>query len=473
MKKTLLGISFLLGLGLQGYSQGTPAVTSFAAQNSNLPADFRIVGIQAIDANTAWGLAGTLNPAGTSIDANTFLRTTNGGTAWQGGLIAPAGFTGYTAGNLYAVNSTTAWAAMFDGTNGGGLIAKTSDGGATWVAQTSPAAGQFVAPDGFGNFVYFFDANNGVCMGDPNRTATSSIKFFEIYTTTNGGTTWVRTPRANGLASNTSEYGVVNQYTVVGNTIWFTSLYDPTSITSPSRVFKSTDRGLNWTSVNSNISNRVSGVTFSTANNGLIWNNENLSVTTNGGTSWTTQTYSTPFRDSDVKAIPGSNTYVAVGLDARVAAPTGADIGTSISRDNGATWATIDNRAQYLSVSFASGTVGWAGGFTAPTGGGGIGKYTGTNILTNRNAELQKALAVYPNPSATGVFTVQLASGLKTGATVRVFDVVGRQVAAQTLNATAVAAKSTTVDLSNEKAGIYTLELRTDTGVAQQKLVVE
>ena len=157
----------------------------------------------------------------------------------------------------------------------------------------------------------------------------------------------------------------------------------------------------------------------------------------------------------------------------RSAAPTGTDIGTSISRDNGATWATIDNRAQYLSVSFASGTVGWAGGFSAPTGGGGIGKYTGTNILANRNAELQQALTVYPNPSSSGVFTVQLASGLKTGATVRIFDVVGRQVATQTLNATAVAAKSTTVDLSSEKAGIYTLELRTEAGVAQQKLVVE
>ncbi|MBC6698923.1 T9SS type A sorting domain-containing protein [Hymenobacter puniceus] len=475
MKKTLLGISFLLGLGLQGYSQGTPAITSFTAQNSNLPAEYRVVGIQAIDANTAWGLSGTVNAAGTSIDANTYLRTTNGGTAWQGGLIAVPNFAGYSAGNLFALNATTAWTAMY-GPAGGGVIAKTTNGGTTWVAQTDPSASgarQFTAPDGFANWVYFWDANNGVCMGDPNGTATASTKFFEVYTTTNGGTTWTRVPRTSGLTSNGSEYGVTNQYSVVGNTIWFTTLYDPETITSPARVFKSTDRGLTWTSSNSNIPNRVSGVTFANATNGLIWNAENLSVSSNGGTSWATQTYTTPFRDSDVKAIPGSNTYVAVGLDARVASPTAADIGTSVSRDNGATWSTIDNRAQYLSVSFASGTVGWAGGFTAAAGGGGIGKYTGSNILTNRNAELQQALAVYPNPSSSGVFTVQLASGLKSGASVRVFDVVGRQVANQTLNATAVAAKSTTVDLSTEKAGIYTLELRTDAGVAQQKLVIE
>ncbi|QNH60710.1 T9SS type A sorting domain-containing protein [Hymenobacter sediminicola] len=476
MKKTLLGLSFLLGLGLQGFGQGTPAITSFTPQNSNLGANYRIVGIQAIDANTAWGLSGLPDAAGTSIVANTYLRTTNGGTTWQGGVIAPSGFTGYAAGNLFALNATTAWSAMYNATNGGGIIVKTTNGGTSWTVQTDPSttgAYQFSAPDGFANWVYFWDANNGVCMGDPNRTAASSVKFFEMYTTTNGGTTWTRVPRASGLISNGSEYGVTNQYSVVGNTIWFSTLYDPVTITSPARVFKSTDRGLTWTNSNSNIPNRVSGVVFASANNGLLWNAENISTTTNGGTTWATQAYSTPFRDSDVTAIPGGNTYVAVGLDARVASPTAADIGTSISRDNGATWTTIDNQAQYLSVSFASGTVGWAGGFTAAAGGGGIGKYTGANILSNRNVELQKALAVYPNPSTNGIFTVQLASGLKSGASVRVFDVVGRQVTSQTLNATAIAAKSTTVDLSNEKAGIYTLELRTEAGVAQQKLVVE
>ncbi|MBO0356776.1 T9SS type A sorting domain-containing protein [Hymenobacter sp. BT186] len=465
-----------MGLGLQGYSQGTPAITSFTAQTNSLAPDYRIVGIQAIDANTAWGLSGTLNAAGTSIDANTYLRTTNGGTTWTNGIIAPSGFTGYVAGNLFALNATTAWAAMFSAGASNGIIVKTTNGGSTWTAQTDPSttgAYQFAAPAGFANWVYFWDANNGVCMGDPNRTSTSSVSFFEIYTTTNGGTTWTRTPRTSGLISNGNEYGVTNQYHVVGNTIWFSTLYDPETILSSARVFKSTDRGLTWTNSASNIPNRVSGIVFANANNGLLWNAENVSVTTNGGTSWATQSYTTPFRDSDVTSIPGGNTYVAVGLDARVASPTAADIGTSISRDYGATWTTIDNRAQYLSVSFASGTVGWAGGFSGTAGGGGIGKYTGANILSNRNAELQKTLAVYPNPSSNGVFTVQLASGLKSGATVRVVDVVGRQVASQQLNATALAAKSTTIDLSKEKAGIYTLELRTEAGVAQQKLVVE
>ena len=181
---------------------------------------------------------------------------------------------------------------------------------------------------------------------------------------------------------------------------------------------------------------------------------------------------STPFRSSDVKAIPGGNVYVAVGSDQNVTAPRTGE-GASISRDNGATWQTIDNQKTYSVVSFASGTVGWAAGLPTAASGSDIGKYTGANILSNRNAELHKSLAAYPNPSASGIFTVQLASGLKSGATVRVLDIVGREVAMRELNATAVATRSTTVDLSKEPAGVYTLELRTDAGVAQRKLVVQ
>jgi photosystem II stability/assembly factor-like uncharacterized protein len=472
MKKTLLSLFSLLALCLQGYSQGTPAISSFTPQASNLGANDIFVEIQAVDANTAWALAGPEDAPGT------YLRTTNGGATWQKGSLIPTGFVGYSAGDLFALNATTAFAALFSNGNGG-LIVRTTDGGATWAPVTTPglattAGTQFGAPLGFANWVHFFDAQNGICMGDPNASPTSGVVFFEVYTTSDGGTTWNRVPRSAGLSSDADDYGVTRQYSVVGNTIWFTTLYDPATITSPARVFKSTDRGLTWTNYTTNIPNRVDGVAFANANNGLIWNNENLSVTRDGGATWNTQTYSTPFRSADVKAIPGGNVYVAVGTDATVASPSLANIGTSISRDYGATWQTIDNQQSYATVSFVSGTVGWAAGLLPRAANGfDIGKYTGANILSNRNAELQKSLAAYPNPSANGIFTVQLASGLKSGAKVRVLDVVGREVATQQLNATAIAAKSTTVDLSKERAGVYTLELRTDAGVAQQKLVVQ
>ncbi|SHL84189.1 T9SS type A sorting domain-containing protein [Hymenobacter psychrotolerans] len=479
MKKTLLSLSFLLGLGLQGYSQ------TFTPQNSTLAPDYQFQSIQAIDANTAWGLAGTV--VGTSLNANTYVRTSNGGTTWQGGIISPTGLSGYTAGGMYALDANTAWAAMYHGSDGTGLIAKTTDGGATWVPQTTPGAAttpgvQFGSPNGFANWVHFFDAQNGVCQGDPNRTATSSVNFFELYTTNNGGTTWTRVPRtANNTPLNANEYGVVSQYYAVGNTVWFTTLFQGGTgappITTPSRVFKSTDRGLTWVApASTGIPTSVSGIAFAgDAQHGLAYDGTgNLVRSNDGGATWAPQAYSTPFHRYDVSGVRGTNAFVSAGLDGRVTTPTAnTEFGISISTDFGATWKDIDTGTSYTAISFASPSVGYAGGFSSTTGGGAIGKYTGSNVLSNRNTELQKSLSVYPNPSSNGIFTVQLASGLKSGASVRVFDVVGRQVAAQTLNATAIAAKATTVDLSNEKAGIYTLELRTEAGVAQQKLVVE
>jgi hypothetical protein len=112
------------------------------------------------------------------------------------------------------------------------------------------------------------------------------------------------------------------------------------------------------------------------------------------------------------------------------------------------------------------------------TGAGGIFRWGGatltpTRTLAARNSELQKALAVYPNPSASGLFKVKVVAGMKAGATLTVVDALGRQVAAQTLTATNVAAESVNLDLSKEKAGVYTLQVRTESGVAHQNLVIQ
>jgi hypothetical protein len=69
------------------------------------------------------------------------------------------------------------------------------------------------------------------------------------------------------------------------------------------------------------------------------------------------------------------------------------------------------------------------------------------------------AVSVYPNPSASGVFTVRVPAA-PSGATFVVFDAVGRTVAAGALAGGA----ETPLNLRAQPAGVYALRLRWPNG---------
>ena len=102
---------------------------------------------------------------------------------------------------------------------------------------------------------------------------------------------------------------------------------------------------------------------------------------------------------------------------------------------------------------------------------GGIYKTASAIVAASRDAALQSVLSVYPNPG-TGVFSVDLGANLKAGAELTVSDALGRRVKAQTLNAATVGARKLTLDLTGEKTGIYTLQIRTEAGIATQKVAL-
>jgi len=462
MKKNLLSLALLFGLGLS-----VPAQAQWTLLNTTgpqTPPDYFFSQVQAVSDQVVWSL---IQENVTSSKVNLLTRTINGGTSFT--LSAINGTANYSAANIHAIDGNTAYVAQFGAANGGEVV-KTVNGGTSWAKSTT--ATQFVASQGgFADMVYFFDANNGVALGDPTNG------YFEIYTTSNAGGTWTRVPSANIPAPlDANEYGLVGSYDAIGNTIWVGTIHllDPADQTTgiPARILKSTDRGLTWTaSAVTPILGAVSGIAFTDVNNGIAYSGTSLIATTDGGANWTTQTYTGNFNHFDVAAVPGTNILVSVGASVETVTAA-SDRGTSYSTNNGRSWVDIERGVYHPSVDFVSRTVGFAGGLTDPTGAGGIYKST-TTILASRNAEVQKALSVYPNPSTSGIFNLQLASGIKAGTTVRVFDAVGRLVLNNTLNGTAVSSKETTLDLSKEKAGLYTLELRTDAGVAQQKLVIE
>ena len=118
-------------------------------------------GVSFTDANNGTAVGASY---GFSRVAGVVLRTTNGGTNWVRQLKAIRNYALHGVSFTDANNGTVI---------GGRYVQRTTDGGTTWVLQSS------------GNYslygVFFTDANNGTAVGWDGI----------IIRTTNGGTTWI------------------------------------------------------------------------------------------------------------------------------------------------------------------------------------------------------------------------------------------------------------------------------------------
>ncbi|GAB2767548.1 hypothetical protein HNQ93_000045 [Hymenobacter luteus] len=94
------------------------------------------------------------------------------------------------------------------------------------------------------------------------------------------------------------------------------------------------------------------------------------------------------------------------------------------------------------------------------------------SITATRNPEAEAALQIYPNPSATGEFSLaSLADAAFSTAPFTVTDVTGRVVLRQE-KAPLSAARGRLVDLRGQRGGVYLLQLHTPAGVLTRKLVI-
>ncbi len=438
MKKIVLALASLLFASTAAHAQWVQQPFTFT--NSALSAYY----IDAVDANVVWS-------AGFDLDASTGGKqvafSTNGGTTWTVSTITALASAEEITG-IAGISATTALVCTSNG-SAGGRILKTTNGGTTWTVQT--VTGQFTNSASFPNYIAFFNATEGVCAGDPVAGR------FEIYRTTDAGATWTAVTTANLPVALSNEFSVVNHFATVGNGFWFS--------TTSGRVFGTTDKGATWTVGDTNLgTTNIPWVSFRDASNGLALTMTGaLARTTNGGATWTSVAPSGTIHGGGIDNVPGTNQYVSIGND--------IDPGSSYSRDNGATWVVIENTRNHGSVDFISSTVGWSSALNASSGGLGAYKLSTAVLGTTQNVALQQGLSVYPNPSADGQFTVAMAQGRPTEAQVTVFDALGRSVYTRTV-ATA-AAPTFTLDLSRQALGIYTMQLRTEGGVAQQKLVIK
>ena len=324
------------------YMSLVSAMFNFSAnaqwQKINVPHGTDAIAISDMEvpnANTVWASASVLS--GTSYgSANKFLRTADAGTTWLYSSVT-AQF-GYNISNLYAIDADTCYASMYNGINGtGGGLFKTTDGGSTW---NQLGAGLIYNNASFPDFVYMWDAKDGVAVGDGNGPGTP---FFEIYTTNDYGATWVRVPRANLPSTDATPYGIVNHYAVSGNRIWFQA-YESTDggqTLSAQYVYRSDDKGLHWTAYPVPIPVQFADMTFIDESTGFILGKDDsgnpyLFRSTDGGETWGDPvSYTGSLMGAYISGVPGTNAIVTTN------AYVGGPSGSSISYDLGDTWTTI------------------------------------------------------------------------------------------------------------------------------------
>jgi hypothetical protein len=378
MKKSLLTI-LSLAVGTTVVAQQTPSPSWTISQNASF--SITSAGIRfmdAVDASTVWlvGYDGTA-PA---LNYNWWSKTTNGGTSYTSGNILPDTNT-YVLANLEGIDGNTAWVSSYEKAGGNkGSVFKTINGGANWVNMNSAA--MYTNTASFLNIVSFLTPSIGITMGDPNAGAGNE---FEIWRTTNAGTTWSAVPGANIPNPLAGEFGIVNRYCKQGTSnYWFG--------TNKNRMFRSTDAGITWsvTALTSTVGGGaalgMNDMAFTNANYGLASAYYGpagsgtlvLYNTTDGGATWNEIPAVDPnFGRNDFCPIPGTSWYASAGAGA------GNNI-ISFSSDNGVNWNSWGGaNIQYLTVDFVSSSVGWAGSFSSPTlvTQDGVYKYNGANLF--------------------------------------------------------------------------------------------
>ncbi len=509
MKNCLL-LPVLLSWTPAALAQPTGPWVEVNATNVTAPASFVFYQLVALSPTFAWGLAYDGNGPTAGFNPSTSVRTSNA-VGTEVAVNAVVGSVGFKPTNLAVpagvVGNATAFCGQYslNGSSGrGGEVVRTTNGGNTWQQITGQA--NFAGPASFCDWVYFFDANAGLAAGDPNPVPSGGVGQFEFLYTTNASAqpasavTWARA--STPAPYDRHEYPLIGSYTAVGDTLWAGTSHEVGgSPSGASRVLRSTDRGRTWAAYAVPITlGQVQHLAFRDGRHGVaytrLYGATELMATADGGQTWTLQTLPNPttadtlrgkFYGTGIAAIPGVG-FVSYGA-AQPGVAQRTNFGVSFSPTGlGQSWTDLDKghhayQAAALLACGAGGYRGYLGSTTARAtsasnqgGEGGLFQVppTGCAAAPLAVAKLVAAptLAVWPNPSGTGRFQVQIAAGLAAGASLRVTDAVGRTVFERQLGP-ATGAVLVPVELDRCPAGLYTLCLTTAGGSTARKLVVE
>ena len=451
-------------------------VADWTAQSSGFQTPLRAINyMSAVDSNVVWAVArdGLDENLGWDFPIQEFTYTTDGGETWNAGTIQNC--EGLGLAMIDGINEQKAYVAMYrwTGNNPQGIYV-TTDGGNTWEHQPSAT---FNSGYSFTDCVHFFNENDGWCMGDPTPAAGG----FEMYTTNNGGATWVSVPEGNMPGALFGEYGMTGGYSAINDTIWFG--------TTKGRVFRSSDKGYNWSVFEvPDMEGEWIIPVFRNGSHGLIHNfffygdvlnnyyyysiPAAICETFDGGETWASVTYSGPMYWTDIAYVPGTeNTWVSTGGRQFL------NNGASYSIDGGHTWTDLagTNGVNLRNMTWMNDHCGWAGGYNMNDTIGGIFKFIGdfSDIVTSVSFGSKVILShvnIYPNPFSlhtTIEYTLQHPSTVQ----LIIYHPLGKQI--ELIQQKQSSGKQQIVwNAKGLPAGVYYFRLQADGQVATGELVL-
>jgi Domain of unknown function DUF11/Secretion system C-terminal sorting domain len=283
---------------------------SLSAQwvQQNTPAMNGLYRMHAVNRNTLWTPNVNLGNLDT-VHKPQFIRTGDGGKTYKLGQLDIDYLYGY--GFIEPVDGKTAYLMAGSVSSPNFYFRRTTDSGATW--QDMP-----YHPTTYPGLIHFYDANNGIYVGDPD-----SLGFFAAYTT-NGGNTFTRIPQTNLPRPDADEYTNLGNFQVLGDNLFLETYYfNPESFYLQKRIMRSTDRGRNWTLGAWAETGDVfeTRFCFSDANNGVMLRGigtldmKSPLYTTDGGASWHESGKYPGLVSYPIDNIPNTQTMMAIFQD--------------------------------------------------------------------------------------------------------------------------------------------------------------
>jgi len=329
-KNTLLfGLTILLALQINAQT------IQLIEQTIPKEASFR--GLSVVNEQVAWA----------SGSGGTVLRTINGGDTWVD--VSVPGADSIQFRDIEAFDAKTA---IIMGISSPAKFYKTEDGGLHWELVYLNEH-----PDIFFDAMDFWDAQNGIAFGD------AMDGHLAVVTTTDGGNSWNEIDYTKIPESPKGEGGFAASGTCLttlgSSTVWI-GLGSPAS-----RVFKSEDKGLTWTVVETTMkrpkpTGGIFSLAFTSPTYGIAVGGDyeddkdkslNAAITTDGGTTWNVLTENQPNGYRSVVAnIPNTEWWIAAGTS-----------GVDVSKDNGKTWEAVSKEG-FHAAAFGSPKVGWLSG---------------------------------------------------------------------------------------------------------------